>query len=168
LLYCGEVRGVAVEQHEAPARWALIGHPLRWQLLHELARSDLPVREEVGIVTPAQNLMSYHLGCLRLARVMSVRHSAADRRQAYYRLNLERRGELQSRVGQALHPGLRLVLARSAGGPGPLRQAVRVLFLCISNRASSQMAQALLQQTGGKRVEMCSAGSQRPSGIPTR
>ena len=40
----------------------LAGHPLRWQLLSELAGSDRTVHELTSLVGEAQNLVSYHLG----------------------------------------------------------------------------------------------------------
>src|SRR5215472_1896105 len=43
----------------------LAGHPLRWRLLGELARSDRRVRELVALLDQPQNLVSYHLGKLR-------------------------------------------------------------------------------------------------------
>jgi hypothetical protein len=38
----------------------LAGHPLRWRLLGELARSDRTVHELTGLVGEPQNLVSYH------------------------------------------------------------------------------------------------------------
>ena len=57
----------------------LAGHPLRWRLLGELARSDRMVHELTGLVGEAQNLVSYHLGKLRDGRLVSARRSSADR-----------------------------------------------------------------------------------------
>ena len=48
-----------------PSFVRLAGHPLRWRLLGELARSDRRVRELVSLVGQPQNLVSYHLGRLR-------------------------------------------------------------------------------------------------------
>src|SRR5947199_2258349 len=86
----------------------LAGHPLRWQLLGELARSDRTVHELTALVGEAQNLVSYHLGKLRDAQLVSTRRSSADRRDAYYTVDLTRIGVLLSATGRALHPGLRL------------------------------------------------------------
>ena len=58
----------------------LASHPLRWQLLVELARSDRSVAELTGLVDEAQNLVSYHLGKLREAGLVSTRRSSADGR----------------------------------------------------------------------------------------
>jgi hypothetical protein len=49
-------RARASSSHTAPAFVRLAGHPLRWQLLAALARSDLRVRELVTLVGQSQNL----------------------------------------------------------------------------------------------------------------
>jgi len=138
-----------------PAVLQLAGHPLRWRLLSELARSDRIVHELTELVGEPQNLVSYHLGKLREGRLVSARRSSADRRDTYYALNLSRVGDLLSDAGGALHPALRLA--------PPLRGAirpVRVLFLCTGNSARSQMAEALARQRSGGAIAAYSAGSE--------
>ncbi len=111
-----------VDQGLAPPEFLqLAGHPVRWRLLGELARSDRTVHELTGLVGQPQNLVSYHLGKLRDAGLVSARRSSADRRDAYYTVDLTRVGDLLSATGGALHPGLRLDPAAHPAVPGRAR-----------------------------------------------
>jgi ArsR family transcriptional regulator, arsenate/arsenite/antimonite-responsive transcriptional repressor / arsenate reductase (thioredoxin) len=138
-----------------PGFLQLAGHPVRWRLLRELARSDRQVRELTGLTGHPQPLVSYHLGRLRAARLVTARRSSADGRDAYYTVDLARCGELLAAAGGALHPAL---------GPGEPQAAApaapaRVLFVCTGNGARSQLAEALAQRRSGAMVQAFSAGS---------
>jgi protein-tyrosine-phosphatase/DNA-binding transcriptional ArsR family regulator len=137
-----------------PSFLGIAGHPLRWQLLGELARGDRHVAELTELTGRPQSLVSYHLGRLRADGLVTARRSAADGRAAYYSVDLAHCGELLAESGAALHPGLRLTrpgLRRASGG-----RRAQVLFLCTGNSARSQMAEALAQRLG---VAAHSAGS---------
>jgi protein-tyrosine-phosphatase/DNA-binding transcriptional ArsR family regulator len=139
-----------------PAFLLLAAHPLRWRLLSELARSDRMVHELTTRLGEAQNLISYHLGKLRNARLVVAKRSSADRRDTYYGLDLPRLADQLEAAGGALHPGLRLT-------PQPQGAVVmapaNVLFLCTGNSARSPMAAALAQARSGGAIKAVSAGS---------
>jgi protein-tyrosine-phosphatase/DNA-binding transcriptional ArsR family regulator len=136
----------------------LAGHPLRWRLLSELARSDRRVGELCALAGRRQSLVSYHLRRLRDGGLVSMRRSAADGRDTYYVLDLARCGELLSSTGVSLHPGL-----ASSPGPHVVGEAdaarASVLFLCTGNSARSQIAEALAERLSGGAVSAASAGS---------
>jgi protein-tyrosine-phosphatase/DNA-binding transcriptional ArsR family regulator len=139
----------------------LAAHPIRWQLLGELTRSDRAVRELTALVGEPQSLVSYHLGHLRKGALVRRRRSSADGRDAYWSIDLARCRELLQDAGTALHPGLRFAADTqppTATAPAPTERP-RVLFLCTGNGTRSQIAEALLESASGGTVEAVSAGS---------
>src|SRR3954451_24152120 len=132
---------MAVSSHREPAPptfLRLAAHPLRWQLLTELARSDRRVGELCALAGRRQSLVSYHLRLLRDGGLVAARRSAADGRDSYYALDLARCRDLLASAGVALHAGL-------AEAPPSRCASAEVLFLCTGNSAPSQMAEALCE-----------------------
>src|SRR3954470_15358826 len=84
----------------------LVGHPLRWRLLSELAQSDRRVGELCELAGERQSLVSYHLRRLRDGGLVFARRSLADARDTYYALDVARCGELLAETGEAVHPAL--------------------------------------------------------------
>jgi len=150
-----------------PPILSLLADPHRWRLFGELAHSDRRVGELTDLLGAPQNLVSYHLRELRDAGLVAARRSSADRRDVYYRAELQRCRDLLAAAGGALHPALALALHPAlALVPPPQSQprgragrAPRVLFLCTGNSSRSQMAEALLVHRSNGQVEACSAGS---------
>ena len=149
-------RGQGHHDLAPPVFLGLAGHPVRWRLLGELARSDRRVQELTALVDQPQNLVSYHLGRLRKANLVTTRRSTADGRDTYYSVDLALCGQSLAAVGGALHPALLLI---PPVAPRPRRGRVRVLFLCTGNSSRSQMAEALLRSMAGTALHVRSAGS---------
>ena len=135
MYYPGGVISSARAETPSPPRFLrLAGHPVRWRLLSELARSDRRVGELCELAGQRQSLVSYHLRQLRDGGLVSARRSLADGRDTYYVLELARCGELLVSAGASLHPGL-----ASAVGSRPSRAAAwRERACCFSARATAR------------------------------
>jgi protein-tyrosine-phosphatase len=129
-------------------------------MLVELAGSDRQVGELTDVVGQPQGLVSYHLARLRSGGLVSSHKSSFDGRAVYYRVHLDRCGELLASTGAALHPG---IPASGPAIPSRLgarnRRRIKVLFVCTGNGTRSQIAEALLRTRAGDTVEVVSAGT---------
>jgi ArsR family transcriptional regulator, arsenate/arsenite/antimonite-responsive transcriptional repressor / arsenate reductase (thioredoxin) len=134
----------------------LLAEPMRWRLARELAASDRRVRELTEALGQPQNLVSYHLRQLRAGGLVTARRSSFDRRDTYYRLDLDGCAAALAGAANALRPGLARLSA--AAGDTAVGGQRRVLFVCSGNSSRSPMAEGLLRQRAGLRVEAASAG----------
>jgi protein-tyrosine-phosphatase/DNA-binding transcriptional ArsR family regulator len=141
-----------------PAVMRLLAEPVRWRLMRELASGDQRVRELTSAVRQPQNLVSYHLGQLRAAGLVTARRSTFDGRDTYYSLDLDGCAQALAASVSALHPGLALPppVPGTAAAPEPVPR--KVLFVCTGNTGRSPMAEALLRHRAGEHVEAASAG----------
>jgi protein-tyrosine-phosphatase/DNA-binding transcriptional ArsR family regulator len=134
-----------------------LAHEVRWQIVTDLAQSDRRVQELMQLVARPQNFVSYHLKQLRESGLVQEHRSAADARDIYYHLDLSVLQDAFAATGMALHPAL--VPHWQTAAFRPLPRPVRVLFLCTSNSARSQMAEAVLRYATHGVIEAFSAGT---------
>jgi ArsR family transcriptional regulator, arsenate/arsenite/antimonite-responsive transcriptional repressor / arsenate reductase (thioredoxin) len=170
---------VFVVAASSPAVLGMLAHDLRWTIVSLLADGDLRTGELVTRTGQAPSLVSYHLGRLRDAGLVSVRRSTADGRDSYHVLDLDAVGQALGAMAAQLHPGLlaetrdpvraanmpdaragrRLPRAGGRGAPeGEVPGAHTVLFICSGNSARSPMAAGWLSHLGGGKVTARSAG----------
>lgn len=143
-----------------PPLLSLLAHRLRWRLVLALTRGDYRVQELVALIKQPPNLVSYHLKRLRVLKLVKEHRSAADARDIYYALDLEKLRALYISSGQALHPLLSGTTEKTDLNFRLTGKRPRVLFLCTHNSARSQIAEALLRQHSRGQVDVFSGGSE--------
>ena len=144
---------------QPPEVFKLAGHPIRWNLLMRLARSDERVQDLIEQLKLPQNLVSYHLRQLRDGHLVHERRSSEDSRTVYYSLDFEQFHTQFLIAGKMLHPAIIDGPVRDGRSPDLPMPPLRVLFLCTHNSARSQMAEVLLRELSHGTIETFSAGS---------
>ena len=143
-----------------PEVFGLVGHPVRWALLSELAISDRRAGELAAALGMPQNGVSYHLARLRSSGLVSCRRSQADRRDLYYAADLDKYAMLIAEAGAGLNPAVDLIQDWRVTDLSPApSQRLPILFLCSGNSARSQLAEALAARLGAELVDPRSAGN---------
>jgi ArsR family transcriptional regulator, arsenate/arsenite/antimonite-responsive transcriptional repressor / arsenate reductase (thioredoxin) len=156
----------------SPPVLGVLAHDLRWTIVGLLVPGDLRTGEIVGRTGQPPSLVSYHLGRLRDAGLVSARRSAADGRDSYHALDLDALGRAVAGVADRIHPGLLAGAGAGAdlggrpdatsgppapdGEPGP--RTAEALFICTGNSARSPMAAGWLNHLGAGRATARSAG----------
>jgi ArsR family transcriptional regulator, arsenate/arsenite/antimonite-responsive transcriptional repressor / arsenate reductase (thioredoxin) len=157
----GVTMSASLATTQPPELLKMLSHELRWQLVSALAYSDRRVHELVDQVGRPMNLVSYHLRQLRQHELVTERRSAADARDVYYSLDLDKLRHLYLAAGEALHPALSEPDdASESNASSPTSPPTRVLFLCTHNSARSQIAEAIARKCGNGRIEAYSAGTE--------
>jgi len=163
--WLGEWIQMELAGSEAEMLFRVLGNDLRWRITRTLARGDFRVQELSEALGRPVNLLSYHLGELRRARLVRERRGDADARDVYYGLDLERLRALYRQLGEEIHPAMvQCFEGETESVRGDDDRPVRVLFLCTENSARSQMAEGILRHLSHGRVDVASAGS-RPTGV---
>ena len=148
----------------SPQVLGVLAHDLRWTIVGLLVPGDLRTGEIVARTGQPPSLVSYHLGRLRDAGLVTARRSAADGRDSYHALDLDALGRAVAGVAGQVHPGLLAGAAADspsapgAPGNGTDGGTAEVLFICTGNSARSPMAAGWLNHLGAGRVAARSAG----------
>ncbi len=142
---------------QPPPLLKLLASEVRWTLVTSLAKGDLRVQELADLTHEPMNLVSYHLKQLRDHKIVRIRQSEADRRDAFYSVNLGELRSLYQNAGINLHPAIGIDYL------SVLRQTLRparILFVCTHNSARSQMAEGLMRDMTGGQIDVFSAGNE--------